>query len=92
MIENVSYINREYAQLFVKNHHYSKVFPRITHHFIGGFYKNKLEAVLTLGWGVRPFHTIKLIFPTLNQNDYWEIGKLCASDTMPSFNIYKMFT
>lgn len=82
MIKNIGYIDRKVALLFVKNYHYSKVFPRITHHFIGGF-ANTLEAVLTLGWGVRPLHTIKIIFPTLSQNDYWEIGKLCVSDAMP---------
>lgn len=38
---------------------------------------------MTLGYGTRPLHTIKRIFPTLGVEDYFELGKLCVSDEMP---------
>jgi len=40
-------------------------------------------AVCTLGWGVRPVHTIKGMFPSLGTADYLEIGKLCVDDKCP---------
>lgn len=57
--------------------------PKITHVCYGGFVDGKLLAVITLGWGVRPLHTIKKLFPTLAPIDYWEIGKLCLDDALP---------
>lgn len=42
-----------------------------------------MVAVCTLGYGVRPLHTIKKIFPTVNVSEYLEIGKLCVDDKMP---------
>ena len=33
------------------NNHYSKVMPRLTKIFLGGYINNELVAVLTLGWG-----------------------------------------
>ncbi len=68
---------------FITTHHYSRVMPRINKVFIGGFVYNKLVAVMTLGYGTRPLHTIRRIFPTLTVKDYFELGKLCVSDEMP---------
>lgn len=63
--------------------HYSKIMPRLTKYYLGGFENNKLIGVMTLGWGTRPAHTIKLLFPSLGVSDYLEIGKLCLLEEMP---------
>ena len=82
MIDEVRPISKDSAVELINRFHYSKVLPRINKHFIGGFCKGELVAVCTLGYGVRPLHTIKKIFPTLDVKDYFEIGKLCVDDKM----------
>lgn len=57
--------------------------PRLNKAVIGGYKDDKLVAVATFGWGTRPFHTIKKIFPSLSTPDYFELGKLCLSDELP---------
>lgn len=64
-------------------HHYSKIMPKLTEHYLGGFIDDTLVGVMTLGWGVRPVHTIKLLFPSLDRVDYYEIGKMCMDESMP---------
>lgn len=72
------------ARAFVKQHHYSEVMPRITRISVGGYTENHdLLAIATLGFGTRPKHTIKKMFPSLDTNDYLEFGKLCLSDELP---------
>ena len=83
MIDSVIIIPKEQAVELIKECHYSKVMPRITKLCIGGFENNKLVAVCTLGYGVRPLHTLKKAFPNLEVKDYLELGKLCVSDEMP---------
>lgn len=63
--------------------HYSKIMPKLTEHYLGGFIDGKLVGVMTLGWGVRPVHTIKLLFPSMERKDYYEIGKMCMDEAMP---------
>ncbi len=63
--------------------HYSKIMPKLTEHYLGAFLEDKLVGVITLGWGVRPVHTIKRLFPSMNRRDYYEIGKMCMSEDMP---------
>jgi hypothetical protein len=79
----------------VFNNHYSKVMPRLTKHFLGSFIDKKLVAVLTLGWGVQPLNTIKILFPSLITKDYLEIGKMCMLEELPknseSMILSKMF-
>jgi hypothetical protein len=82
-IDNVSFVGRTLSRNLVVQCHYSKVMPRITKAFIGGWKDNKLVATMTLGYGTRPRHTIEGMFPSLGVNDYFEIGKLCVSDEMP---------
>lgn len=79
----INEISKSFAIDFITQHHYSKVMPRLNKAFLGGFENNKLVAVMTLGWGTRPLHTIQKIFPTLTTKDYFELGKLCVSDEMP---------
>lgn len=57
--------------------------PKLSKMFLGGFINNELCGVMSLGWGVRPMHTIKRLFPSLDTKDYWEIGKLCCVDEAP---------
>ncbi len=67
----------------VERFHYSKILPRLTKLFLGGFINGELVAIMTLGWGVKPKATIKKLFPSLSTRDYYEIGKLCLDDKMP---------
>ncbi len=54
--------DRQTAADFVRQHHYSKVMPRLTKWVLGAYRDDKLIAVITFGWGVRPLHTIKTLF------------------------------
>ncbi len=88
-------IDKVNALDIVFNNHYSKVMPRLTKHFLGSFIDKKLVAVLTLGWGVQPLNTIKILFPSLITKDYLEIGKMCMLEELPknseSMILAKMF-
>jgi hypothetical protein len=68
---------------FVYQHHYSPVMPTLTKHWLGGFLDGELKAVMTLGWGTQPKQTIKKLFPSLDTQDYYEIGKMCLLDELP---------
>ena len=83
MLDEVRVISMRQAKQVIMKYHYSRVMPRITKVCIGGFKNNCLVAVCTLGYGVRPLHTLKKCFPSLGVKDYLEIGKLCVSDEMP---------
>jgi len=82
-LDRVEFVSYNSAVSIIMKFHYSKVMPKITKFCIGGYIHNELVAVCTLGYGVRPFHTIKKIFPSLGVKDYLEIGKLCLSDNCP---------
>lgn len=79
----VSEIGKTTAVDFVQQHHYSKVMPRLTKHYLGIHNQGKLVGVLTLGWGTQPLHTIKKLFPNCTSADYYEIGKMCMAPEMP---------
>lgn len=76
-------IEKEQAYKLILKFHYGNCLPRLTKHCIGGFINNELVAVMTLGWGVRPLHTIRKLFPSLKTNDYYENGRLCLDEKMP---------
>ena len=80
---NIKSIPTSIARQLVSEWHYSKVMPKLTKQCYGGFIDGRLLAVITLGWGVRPFHTINKLFPGLDTKDYWEIGKMCLHDGLP---------
>src|SRR5712664_3071383 len=73
-------IQLKVAAEFVKQHHYSKVMPKLNKVVLGLFDATRLVGIITFGWGVRPQHTIQKLFPSLNASDYFEIGKLCLLD------------
>ena len=50
---------------------------------MGVFVGDELQGVITFGWGTRPKHTIRVLFPDLDTKDYFEIGKMCMDDSMP---------
>ena len=72
---------------FIQEHHYSKVMPRLTKHYLGIYDidedRDRLAGVLTLGWGTQPYNTIHKLFPSLESKDYYEIGKMCMDDRYP---------
>ena len=63
--------------------HYSKTMPRINKLYLGGFIDNKLVGIMTCGWGTQPKATIKKMFPSLDTQDYWELGKFCMDEKQP---------
>ncbi len=71
------------AQEIVHRWHYCKYLSSQTRLALGLFCGNEAVGVITWGWGVRPLHTIKKLFPSLSSADYWECGRLCVSDAMP---------
>lgn len=83
-------IPKEVAVPFIFKYHYSNILPKINKHFVG-FYLElgggsvELVGVVTLGYGVRPLHTIARIYdPELvDVENYLEIGRMCMSETMP---------
>jgi len=81
--DSYSFISRGMASMLIQRCHYSKVMPRITKVCIGGWVNNKLMGVMTLGYGTRPLHTIRNMFPGLTSKDYLELGKFCIDDVMP---------
>ena len=84
LITHIAEVTKEEALSVINKFHYSKVIPRINKFFVGGYSEeNELVAICTLGLGVRPLHTIKKIFPTVETDEYLEIGKLCVDDKMP---------
>lgn len=83
MLDNVGIVGRTIARNLIVQCHYSQIMPRITRFCIGGWQSDKLVAVMTLGYGTRPLHTIRGMFPSLGTDDYLEIGKLCVRDEQP---------
>jgi len=59
-------ISKQTALKMVQKYHYSNTLPKINKHFLGFYLENELVGVITLGWGTRPLHTIKRIFPSLS--------------------------
>jgi hypothetical protein len=76
-------LNKEQTNNFILQYHYSGVMPRLTKERLGVVINNKIMAVLTLGWGTRPLHTIKKLFSDCASKDYFEIGKMCLHDDLP---------
>lgn len=67
----------------IMEYHYMKYLPQLNDLFLGGYLDDELVAVMTLGWGVRPRHTIQKLFPSLEVKDYRALGRLCVVEEMP---------
>lgn len=82
-MDSVAAIHIGEARRFVARHHYNKIMPRLTRLCVAGYEGGELVAVCTFGYGVRPLHTIKGLFPTLDVENYLEVGRLCVHDRIP---------
>jgi len=76
-------LSMTHALKMIQTYHYSNILPRLNKHFLGFYLDDRLVGVVTLGWGTRPLHTIKKIFPSLETKDYYEIGRMCMTEDMP---------
>lgn len=76
-------ISKEQALEMIRKYHYSNTLPKLNKHFLGFYANNELAGVVTLGWGTRPMHTIKKLFPNMTTSDYFEIGRMAMTDEMP---------
>lgn len=76
-------ISKSEALSMVCKYHYSNTLPKINKHFLGFFVGGVLQGLITLGYGTRPLHTIKRLFPSLTTEDYYEIGRMCMTEEMP---------
>lgn len=79
----VKEVDKKTALDMIQKYHYSDRLPKINKHFLGFYLGEELVGVLTLGWGTRPLHTIKRIFPSLTTENYFEIGRMCMTNDMP---------
>ena len=73
-------ISKKQALDLVREYHYSNTLPNLNKLFLGIFIDGLLSGCITLGYGTRPKHTIKKLFPSLNTEDYLEIGRMCIDD------------
>ncbi len=71
------------AKKFIAEHHYAVISPPITKLFLSLFSGGEPVGVALWGYGTRPKHTIKKIFPSLDVEDYLELNRLCVLDSMP---------
>lgn len=71
------------AKAFCLKWHYSPIFP--PHCLLALGYRDTegLAGVSIWGWGTRPKHTIKKLFPSLDTNTYRELCRLCLRDELP---------
>lgn len=76
-------IDKPSALRMIQTYHYSNALPSINKHFLGFYLSGELVGVVTLGWGTRPLHTIRRLFPSLETKDYYEIGRMCMTEEMP---------
>ena len=78
LLEPISY--SEAKDIVRKMHQSSDTLPKSTKECLGIYINDKLEGVITLGYGTRPLHTIKKMFPSLTTKDYYEIGRMCINN------------
>jgi len=71
------------ARDFIKEHHYARTCPTTTKYALGLYRDDRLVGVGVWGYGVRPKHTIKRMFPSLDTKDYLELNRLCLLDECP---------
>jgi hypothetical protein len=76
-------VDKNQVSNFLAEYHYSPVMPKLTRHYLGCFVNKKMVGAITFGWGTRPKHTIKKLFPDLDTLDYFEIGKMAMDNDMP---------
>jgi hypothetical protein len=80
----IEVISKAEASMFVRRWHYSDVIHN-THGLLCLAFRDAqgLAGVAMWGVGTRPLHTIRLMFPSLGVEDYWELNRLCLRDELP---------
>ena len=76
-------VSRNLMADFVAAHHYAVRVPPHCLLSLGCFSSGNLVGVASWGYGVRPRHTIQLLFPSLSTRDYYELNRLCVLDSEP---------
>lgn len=67
---------------FIMEYHYSETMPVVTKEVLVAVEKGDVVGVMTLGWGMYPNHTVKKLFPSVNKDQYREIGRMCFHPEM----------
>jgi len=71
------------AKAFIREYHYAIESPSSCKFAIGLYASDKLVGTIIFGYGTRPLHTIRYLFPSLGTSDYLEINRLCLLDSCP---------
>jgi hypothetical protein len=80
---DVDLVNPKDARALCLRWHYSNIFPPHCMVHLGFHDERGLAGVAIWGWGTRPRHTIRRLFPSLDTPDYWELCRLCCRDDLP---------
>jgi len=84
LVPGIEHLRLAVAKTFVRSWHYSDMFPPHCLLNLGARdAEGRLAAVGMWGFGVRPMHTIRALFPLLTTRDYLELARLCLRDDMP---------
>ncbi len=76
-------IEKEEMRRLLYEYHCLKYLPVHNKSFLGAYLDDELVGGMSLGWGVRPRHTIQKLFPSLDTEDYRSIGRLVTKEKMP---------
>ena len=76
-------IEKEEMLRLLYKYHCLKYLPVHNDFFLGAHIDDGLVGGISLGWGVRPRHTIQKLFSSLDTEDYRAIGRLVTLDEMP---------
>lgn len=76
-------VTRPQAEQFIREHHYQQLAAPITCHALGLWQDSSIVGVATWGYGTRPLHTIRKLFPSLVATDYLELGRFCLHPDLP---------
>jgi hypothetical protein len=80
---HVEPVPRSLMAAFVAAHHYAVRVPPHCLLSLGCFVGTDLVSVASWGYGVRPRHTIRRLFPSLTTSDYYELNRLCMRNSEP---------
>ena len=71
------------ARAFILENPYARTTPSTVKVCFGWFEGERLMGVGLWGYGVRPLHTIRKLFPSLSTENYLELNRLCLLDELP---------
>ena len=80
---SIETISNAQGREFVAAHHYAVICPPITKVTYALFNNGEIVGVALWGYGVRPMHTIRKLFPSLGVPNYFELNRFCVLDSMP---------